>query len=72
MMAMAPRYPDVTVRLRTRNPFALVSAVRLGLRRSSVEAEEIRRFTEEALEHEKADEVRDVCARWARLDLADA
>lgn len=67
---MTPRYPDVQVRLHTRNPFALVSAVRLGLRRSHVDGREIDRFTEEALEAREPDQMRDVCATWVAVELA--
>ena len=66
--AMAPRYPDVRVRLHSRNPFAWVSAVRQGLRRVHVDDGEIVRFTEEALEHNEPDKMRDVCAAWAEIE----
>lgn len=71
MMSTAPRYPDVRIRLRSRNPYALVSAVRQGLRLSSVEAAEIARFTEEAMTQDDAGSVHRVCQAWARLDLTE-
>lgn len=66
---MAPRYPDLHVALHTQNPFALVSAVRHGLRRNGVAREEILRFTEEALAGPDPGRVEDVCRRWADLHV---
>ena len=68
-MFMAPRYPQIHVRLHSANPFALVSAVRLALRRSHVDAREIDRFTEEALTSEEPRRMRDVCSSWASVEL---
>ncbi len=65
---MAPRYPEVHIRLRSQNPFALISAVRLALRQSQVEASEIYRFTEEALANEDPTRMRQVCAAWAEIE----
>lgn len=69
---MTPRFPDVHVRLHSRNPFALVSAVRQGLRRSKVDEREIDRFTEEALRHEEPHRMREVCSAWAAVEIAGA
>ncbi|MEM7585913.1 MAG: hypothetical protein AAF560_21165 [Acidobacteriota bacterium] len=66
---MAPRYPDIRVRLRSNNPFALVSAVRLALRRSDVDPYEIERFTEQALEHEEPRKMRQICSDWASVEV---
>ena len=68
MLTTMPRYPDIHVRLHSRNPFALVSAVRQALRRSEVEENEIRRFSDEAMEVEEPGRMRDVCSRWAEID----
>ncbi len=65
---MPPRYPEVRVRLHSRNPFALVSAVRQGLRRCHVDDREIDRFTEEALRSEEPNLMREVCAAWAAIE----
>ncbi len=65
---MSPRYPEVRVRLHSRNPFALVSAVRQGLRRYHVGHREIDRFTEEALRAEEPSRMREVCAAWAAIE----
>ena len=66
---MAPRYPDIHVRLRSNNPFALVSAVRLALRSSEVDQTEINRFTEEALETEEPQRMRRICSNWAEVEV---
>ncbi len=62
---MAPRYPDIHVRLNSRNPYALVSAIRLALRQAQVDESEVFRFTEEALENEEPRRMREVCGSWA-------
>ncbi len=62
-------YPDIRVRLHSRNPFALVSAVRQALRRSHVDNREIDRFTEEALRDQEPERIRHVCAAWAVVEL---
>ena len=66
---MAPRYPDIHVRLRSNNPFALVSAVRLALRNSAVDPNEINRFTEQALEAEEPQRMRQICSSWAEVEV---
>ena len=66
---MAPRYPDIHVRLRSDNPYALVSAVRQALRRSHVDQGEIYRFTELALESEEPQRMRQVCSDWAEVEV---
>ncbi len=69
MYLMAPHYPDIHVRLRSNNPFALVSAVRMALRRSRVDQGEIRRFTEEALASEEPQRMRQICSDWAEVEV---
>ncbi len=69
MYLMAPRYPDIHVRLRSNNPFALVSAVRMALRRSRVDQGEIHRFTEEALANEEPQRMRRICSDWAEVEV---
>ncbi len=69
MTLTAPRYPEIRVRLHSSNPFALISAVRLALRRSRVQAGEIDRFTEEALSSEEPRHMRRVCADWAEVSV---
>ena len=70
MSPPTPRYPEIRVRLRSRNPFALISAVRQGLRRFHVDSREIDRFTEEALSVEEPDRMTSVCAAWAVIEPA--
>ncbi len=69
MILMDPRYPDIRIRLRSNNPFALVSAVRLALRRSQVDPLEIHRFTEEALADDEPRRIRRVCSDWAEVEV---
>lgn len=69
MHLMPPRYPDIQVRLRSNNPFALVSAVRLALRSSHVDQGEIFRFTEEALRNDEPQRIRQVCSDWAEVEV---
>lgn len=70
MYLMAPRYPEIQIRLRSNNPFALVSAVRLALRKSEIDPREIYRFTEEALESDEPQKMRQVCSNWAEVEVA--
>lgn len=58
------RYPKIRVRMRSANPLALVSAVRLELRRAGVGQAEIRRFSDEALEADDSGNTRKVCRSW--------
>ncbi len=62
---MNPRYPALSVSLRTDNPLALVSATRLALRRAGTDRQEIERFTRDAL---KSADPRGLCSRWVRID----
>lgn len=64
----APRYPQIQVRIASRNPLALVAAVRFALRQARVDPGEIQRFSEEALAIPGGDSRRRVCARW--VDVA--
>ena len=66
---MVPRYPEIHVRLHSRNPYALISAVRQALRRAQVDAAEIFRFTEEALESDESRQMRKVCTSWADVQV---
>jgi hypothetical protein len=68
MDEVSPLYPAARVRLRSRNPIALVSAVRLALRRAGADHDEIDRFTEEALGAADPAEIRRSCRRWVLLD----
>ena len=67
---MAPRYPDIQIRLHSRNPYALVSAVRLALRQAQVDEAEIFRFTEQAFADEEPRRMREVCDSWADIAIS--
>lgn len=69
MNLTAPRYPEIHVCLHSSNPFAVISAVRLALRRSRVDSGVIDRFTEEALRCEEPRQMRKVCTDWAEVEL---
>ncbi len=66
---MAPRYPEIHIRLHSDNPFALISAVRMALRKSRIAKGEIDRFTEEALRVEEPQRMRQVCNDWAEVKV---
>ena len=68
---MTPRYPEVQVTLHSRNPCALIGAVRQALREAGVDRDEIRSFSRQAFESSNDDSVRQVCGEWASLELAD-
>ena len=65
----SPRYPQVSVELHTRNPYAWVSAVRSSLRHEGVGKPEIRSFTEQALETSDPGRVETVCSDWVNMVL---
>jgi hypothetical protein len=58
------RYPEIRVRLQTTNPLALVAAVRQALRRAGVGAEEVYRFSAEALAESDRKVILEICRRW--------
>jgi len=62
----SPRYPDLRVSLHTDNPLAMVSAVRLALRKAGTDRGEIERFTREAL---NSPDPQDFCDQWVRVDV---
>lgn len=66
--SMGPIYPEVRVNLRSRNRFALVSAIRHGLRRAGTPHEEIDRFSQEALSTQDPHRFRELCSRWVKVE----
>jgi len=66
--AMGPLYPEVRVALRSRNRFALVSAIRHGLRRAGTPPAEIDRFSQEALSTQDPRGLMELCSRWVRVE----
>ncbi len=71
MSPAEPRYPQIRVRTRSRNPLALVAAIREELRRAQVGEEEIRRFSRQALAGSEPARIREVCRSWAVIDGLD-
>ena len=67
---MQPRYPEIRVRTRSRNPLALVAAIREELRRARAGEEEIRRFSRQALEVREPARIREVCRDWAVIEAS--
>ena len=68
LRAMEPRYPEIHVRTRSRNPLTLVAAIREELRRRRAGEEEIRRFSRQALEVREPARIREVCRSWAVVE----
>lgn len=68
---MGPLYPSVRVSIRSRNPFALASAIRQGLRRAGTPPAEIQRFSQEALSAQQdPHRFEEVCSEWVSLEGA--
>ncbi len=65
---MEPRYPEIHVRTRSRNPLTLVAAIREEMRQARVSEEEIRRFSRQALARGEASRIREVCRSWAVVE----
>lgn len=65
---MCPLYPEVRVSLRSRNRFALVSAIRQALRRAGTSRGEIDRFCSEALEAQDLRRFEELCSRWVKME----
>ncbi len=65
---MGPMYPEIRVSLRSRNRFALVSAIRYGLRRAGTPHSEIERFSQEALSTQDPGHFEELCSRWVRIE----
>lgn len=58
------RFPRIQVSVRSRNPLAVVAAVREQMRRADVEPETIRRFSNEALSQQEDQRILEVCGDW--------
>ena len=69
---MVPMYPEIRITLRSRNRFALVSAIRQGLRRAGTSHDEIDRFSQEALSTQDPRRFEELCDRWVRLEPSPA
>jgi hypothetical protein len=66
--SMGPLYPEIRISLRSRNRYALVSAIRHGLRRAGTPPAEIDRFSQEALSTQDPRGFEEICSRWVRLE----
>jgi hypothetical protein len=66
--AMGPLYPEIRVSLRSRNRYALVSAIRLGLRKAGTPADEIERFSREALSTQDPRHFEELCSQWVAME----
>ena len=66
--AMGPLYPEIRVALRSRNRYALVSAIRLGLRKAGTPPEDIERFSREALSTQDPRHFEELCSQWVRME----
>jgi hypothetical protein len=62
-----PRFPEVLVTLRTRNRWAVASAVRQALRRAGKDSREIDLFLAEAMASDDPQALQETCDRWVRL-----
>ncbi len=67
---MGPLYPDIRISLRSRNRYAVVSAIRHGLRRAGTPPAEIDRFSQEALMIQDQRRLEELCSQWVRLESA--
>lgn len=66
-MASEPRYPKIFVETDSKNPLALVAAVREALRLARVQRSEISEFSDEAFASDSPQDVTEVCKEWVRL-----
>ena len=62
-----PRFPEVQVTLRTRNRWAVASAVRQALRRAGKDRREIDLFLAEAMASDDPQALQEICSRWVNL-----
>jgi len=67
-MASEPRYPKIFIEIESRNPLALVAAVREALRLAHVQRSEISEFSDEAFSSDSAKDVTQVCKEWVNLE----
>jgi hypothetical protein len=65
---MTPFYPQLRIVLRSRNRFALVSAIRQALRRAGTSPGEIEAFSREALTTQDPRRFEELCSRWVVMD----
>ena len=61
------RFPRIQVSVRSRNPWAVVAAVREEMRLADVAPETIRRFSDEALSQDEDRRILEICGDWVNL-----
>ena len=66
-----PRYPKISVGIESKNPLALVAAVREAMRLAHVKRSEISRFSDQALATDSAKGVKRICEEWVCLEHKD-
>lgn len=62
-----PRFPELLVTLRTRNRWAVASAVRQAMRRAGKDRQEIDLFLAEVLASDNPQTLQETCDRWVNL-----
>ena len=67
-----PRYPQIQVTIHSRNPLALVGAVRLALRRAGIDSDEIHCFSDQAMASASTGGLRRVCEDWVDVRMTDS
>lgn len=67
-MASQPRYPKISVEIESKNPLALVAAVREAMRLAHIQRSEISRFSDEAFAKDTSKGVKQICAKWVCLE----
>lgn len=67
-MASQPRYPKISVGIESKNPLALVAAVREAMRLAHVQRSEISSFSDQAFAGDSFKEVRQICEEWVCLE----
>ena len=61
------RFPRIQVSVRSRNPLAVVAAVREEMRLAAVEPDLIRRFSDEALSESDSERIIQICGDWVNV-----
>lgn len=69
---MAPLYPEVHINLRSRNRYAMVSAIRQAMRRAGSSPGEIEDFSREALTTPDPRRFEELCSGWVVMDYPQA
>jgi len=65
---MQPLYPEVRITIRSRNRYALVSAIRQALRHAGTSPLDIEAFSREALTTQDPGRFEELCRRWVVME----